>query len=172
MTKTFDALARAYRYPVPGRLDELRHGIDELPEGPTRRSFAAFVDAIGALSLEAWEELHTRTLDLSPLFAPYVGYVMWGDNYQRGTFMAALRRAQIEAGVELDGELPDHVESVLRYLSATDAPISELEASLAPSLERMESALTKAEADSPYLHLLKATRLALPQGDVATGGAR
>ena len=65
-----------------------------------------FVEKIVPLSLSEQEELFTRTLDLSPLSAPYVGYHVWGESYKRGEFMAALNKEMKELGVDLDGELP------------------------------------------------------------------
>ena len=49
-----------------------------------------FLDEVGSLTLGEWEELHTATLDLSAPFVPYVGHVIWGDDYRRGEFMADL----------------------------------------------------------------------------------
>ena len=57
-------------------------------------------NGIAPLSLGEWEELHTRTLDLNPPAAPYVGYQIWGDSYQRGAFLAKMNRALVEAGVD------------------------------------------------------------------------
>ena len=149
-------LAEGFAYPRPGRIDELRRAFDRLRSGGARKRFARFIDAMSELSLAEWEELHTRTLDLGPLFAPYVGYVTWGDNYHRGEFMAELKVAQELAGVETSGELPDHLDPVLRLLAVADpAPASLLEA-LPKALDKMRSELKDAERDNPYRHLLAA----------------
>jgi nitrate reductase delta subunit len=115
-----------------------------------------FVDAIGRLTLEQWEELHTVTLDLSPLFVPYVGHVVWGENYRRGAFMADLARAQTAAGVDAAGELPDHLEPILRYLDAGPSPMSDLVEILPQALARMIGDLHSADAKNPYRHVLRA----------------
>ena len=61
------------------------------------RPFSADIDR---LPLGAWEELHTRTLDLNPPAAPYVGYQTWGESYQRGAFLAKMNRALAETGMD------------------------------------------------------------------------
>ena len=165
----FAAVAVGFHYPRPGHLEALQAAAGQI-RGPARRSFRRFTGAMAELSLAEWEELHTRTLDLSPLFAPYVGYITWGENYHRGEFLAALTRAQQEAGIDPAGELADHLEPVLRYLGTVSKPLPELIEVAGPAVAKMHTALKKAEADNPYLHLLAATRrlieseLPLPEG--------
>lgn len=158
---TFELLAMAYRYPFPGHLQALRRGLDGLGQGSVRRNLERFLDVVGQMAPVEWEELHTRTVDLGPLFAPYVGWVMWGENYKRGEFMAALKREQEAAGIDCDGELPDHLDPVLRYLASTTDPLADLTAVLQPALQRMSDTLHAAEPANPYLHLLAATREAV-----------
>ncbi|HKZ29061.1 MAG TPA: nitrate reductase [Acidimicrobiia bacterium] len=165
-----EAIALALRYPGPDSLEELRVTWAALPGGPVRRRLLEFFGEIENFSLAGWEELHTRTLDLAPIFAPYVGYVVWGENYQRGEFMASLKVAQDEAGIERHGELPDHLEPVLRYLAATDQPLPALTGVFSQAVARMKKTLEKAEADNPYRHVLAALgevagRLEVPVGD-------
>jgi nitrate reductase delta subunit len=151
-------LADAFGYPAPGRLDALKRGLTAMPKGAGKDAYAAFLNGIGRLPLGAWEELHTRTLDLNPPAAPYVGYQTWGESYQRGAFMAKMNRALAEAGVEADGELPDHLAPSLRYLAATVDPLPEMIEVLGPALQRMVATLSKAEPDNPYVSLLQAVQ--------------
>lgn len=116
-----------------------------------------FVDEVSGLELGAWEELHTSTLDLSPLFVPYVGHVTWGENYRRGEFMADLKRDMERAGVDLRGELPDHIEPILRYVAATSEPLADLVAVLSDAVGTMSSTLDAAADHNPYRHVLAAT---------------
>lgn len=169
--RAHDALAAGYRYPRPGHLGLLREAAAAVPAGGARRSFRRFVDRIGALDPAAWEELHTRTLDLSPLFAPYVGYVMWGESYHRGAFLADLTRAEADAGIDPDGELADHLDPVLRYLGSAERPLPELVEVVGPAVEKMHDSLKKAEPGNPYVHLLAATRRVVGSEPSATGVA-
>lgn len=156
----YATLAAAFRYPAPGRLSALQQGAAALPKDAGRDAYAAFVRSIERLSLGEWEELHTRTLDLNPPAAPYVGYQMWGDSYQRGEFLATMNRALALAGVDLDGELPDHLTPTLRLLAAAPEPPRALIEVLGPAVDRMSAALRQAEPDNPYINLLQAVQAA------------
>ncbi len=166
----YDALAQAYKYPRPGHLGELQAAVEAMPSGSAKRSYERFTSLLAHLTLSEWEELHTRTLDLSPLFAPYVGYITWGENYHRGAFLAAMNRAEAEAGVDPDGELPDHLDPVLRYLGRAAEPLPELIEVIGPAVTKMHTALKKAEPHNPYVHLLVATKRVLAAEPVPGGG--
>ncbi len=153
-------LAQALVYPYPGLLDELRAGAAAAPRGPAQGKFASFTNKIGRLSLEEWEELATRTLDLSPAAAPYVGFQVWGDSYQRGAFMAKLNRALAELDIDPAGELPDHLVPVLRYLAAADQPLPELAEHLKTALDRMIAILKERDRGNPYLYVYEAALVA------------
>ncbi len=158
-----EVIAMGYRYPTPGAIDQLTEAIESSTEGGVRRHLTEFVAQLGELSIGEWEELHTATLDLSPLFIPYVGHVEWGENYRRGEFMSDLNAAMNDAGVDLDGELPDHVAPVLRYLIVTAEPLPDLVEVLPGAVDTMVKTLANASSNNPYRHLLAAT------ADFATG---
>lgn len=152
----FEFLGETLLYPGPDRLQALTGGLREVPAGQVHKHLEAFLEAVGALSLGEWEELHTRTLDLNPPAAPYLGYQMWGDSYQRGAFMAKMNRALWENRVEDAGELPDHLIPVLRYLATASAPLADLLEILDPALARIRDGLRKADPHNPYNLLLEA----------------
>lgn len=159
-------VAMALRYPGPGRTADLRTSAAEVPEGQLRRELERFCETVSRLDLGDWEELHTRTLDLSPLFVPYVGHVTWGESYRRGAFMADLKRAQDEAGVDREGELPDHLGPVLRLLDVL-APADLVEV-LPAAIRRMQVQLREADRSNPYRHVLAAAGMV---ADDAAGGS-
>ncbi|MGI9597326.1 MAG: nitrate reductase molybdenum cofactor assembly chaperone [Acidimicrobiales bacterium] len=152
-----EVIAMGYRYPSPGAVEALAEAVESSTQGGVKRHLTQFVTEVRSLSIGAWEELHTTTLDLSPLFVPYVGHVEWGENYRRGEFMSDLNAAMSEAGVDLDGELPDHIAPVLRYLSMTAEPLLDLIQVLPGAVDTMTKTLAKAAPNSPYRHLLAAT---------------
>jgi nitrate reductase delta subunit len=158
MSDAYMTLADAFCYPAPGRLDALKRGLAAMPKGAGKDAYAAFLNGIDRLPLGEWEELHTRTLDLNPPAAPYVGYQTWGESYQRGAFLAKMNRALTEAYVDVDGELPDHLAPTLRYLATVPDPLPEMIEVLGPAVGRMLDALRKAEPDNPYVSLLQAVQ--------------
>ncbi len=167
----FALLAEAFRYPRPGLLETIERGCENLTPGPARTAVDRFLRAIEPLSLAAWEELYTRTLDLNPLTAPYLGFHRWGESYARGDFMAKLNAAYRLQEIPTDGELPDHVIPVFRYLAVADDPLPELLEVLPVALKAMHTALHKADADNPYIALLEAARHAVDElAKQPTGG--
>ncbi len=163
MINPYFLLAEAFGYPGPGRLAALQAGLKELPAesaAGVKAPVQAFLDKVGCLSVGEWEELHTRTLDLNPPAAPYVGFQTWGETYPRGAFLARLSRALAEVDIDLEGELPDHLAPVLRYLGQSVDPLPELVGLLGPALRRMQAALAAKEPANPYLDLLEAAQAA------------
>jgi nitrate reductase delta subunit len=152
-------VALALRYPTPDGLEALHAGVEALPKGGAAREMRRFLKDIDKMSFEDLEVLYTSTFDLTPIVAPYVGHLVWADSYERGGFMAKLQRAMFEVGVDPEGELPDHLDPILRYLSATDEPINELKPVLVPAVTKMEKTLKKADSKNPYLHVLTAARI-------------
>ena len=150
------AIAVGFRYPRPDSL-EILTGVVAQTRGVVHRHLQNFLNEVSVLSQAEWEELHTSTLDLSALFVPYVGHVMWGDNYKRGEFMAELKGVMRNEGIGLGGELPDHLEPIMRYLAAADSPLTELVDVLPGAMTYMEQTLKTASPQNPYLHLLAAT---------------
>ncbi|MCP4958687.1 MAG: nitrate reductase [Actinomycetia bacterium] len=168
----FETVAMGYRYPTASAAAELAATVEAEPRGEVARHMRSFIDEVAALPLGRWEELHTSTLDLSAPVAPYVGHVVWGENYRRGAFMADLQREMNIAGIELSGELPDHIEPVLRYLAAVTDPLPDLLDVLAGAVTDMHKTLQSAAPDNPYCHLLAATAACTAERPVTIGGRR
>lgn len=152
----FTLLADAFCYPAPGMLTDLEKRLEMLPEVSLKRSLTAFEEKIRRLSQGEWEELYTRTLDLNPPSAPYIGFQTWGESYQRGVFLSKMNKKLIEIGVDAQGELPDHLIPVLRYLGQAPQPLPELVEVLEPAIQRISAGLQKADPHNPYVDLLDA----------------
>lgn len=150
-----EVIALGLDYPRPDSMQILKSAIAGT-HGVVQKHLQAFSGQVDALSLGDWEELHTATLDLNPQFVPYVGHVMWGDAYRRGEFMADLKPELRRTNIELEGELPDHLAVILRYLAVTGSPLEDLVEILPATLATMTKTLKTAAPKNPYLHLLAA----------------
>jgi nitrate reductase delta subunit len=157
----FSVIATAFRYPAPGLREELESLALGMPNTETRRSLEKFLKAIQPLELGAWEEVYTAALDLNPSAAPYLGFQTWGESYQRGEFLSKMNRAMYEHDIDLDGELPDHLVPVLRYLDAAAQPLPELLEIAEPAVKRAAGVLRKADSKNPYNHVFDAALAAI-----------
>lgn len=157
MKALLETLALAYLYPKPGSTKALWERVQDLPGSRAKDLFERFLQAISELKLAEREELHTRTLELTPLTAPYIGYAVYGEDYRRGRLMADLNAAYAELGIDMAGEIPDHLIPVLRYLAVAESPLLELLQLLGPALHQILHTLKTLEPQNPYLLLLEAT---------------
>lgn len=124
-----------------------RHGFDS--------KFRVFQRMILRLSPGEREELFLSTLEVLPACVPYVSIHLFGEeNFKRGEFMAALSGRYAQARFDSQGELPDHLAVLLRYLVLTSAEEgSELCAfCLLSPLNRMTQSLNH---ENPYRYLLE-----------------
>ncbi len=152
-------VALALRYPTEDGMVALHSSVASLQRDGAEREMRRFLRGIDGLTFGELEELYTATFDLTPMVAPYVGHLAWADSYERGGFMAEIQGAMRNVGVDPEGELPDHLEPILRYLAATDEPVGILQPVLVPAITKMEKILKNADAKNPYVHVLAAARI-------------
>ncbi len=110
----------------------------------------------GALPPERIEEIYSRAFDLSPIAVPYIGVYLFGeDDRKRARLMAGLKATFDNAGVNLRGELPDHLGVLLRHAGAlAPADWEELVCWCLPGpLKAMRQALDR--AGNPYMHVVR-----------------
>ncbi len=123
-------------------------------------------------SLDMMQERYTNTFDLTPVCALEVGFHIFGEDYQRGAFLAHLRESQVEVGLGNDVELPDHLAVLLRWLAritGTEVCHDIIEECILPALAKMDECL--ADADNPYRNPLLAVTAVL-EHDLQSGAAR
>lgn len=161
MPPLLEALALAYQYPRLQLLPLVEEKASQAPQSPGKKRLHEFLTAFSELSLAQREELYTRTLDLTPLTAPNVGYAVYGEDYRRGRLMAQLNAEYTRLGIDTANEIPDHLIPVLRYLAVARPPLPELIEVLEAALEQIGQTLRTLEPHNPYLPLLEATRLAV-----------
>ncbi len=159
----FDQISRFLEYPVEG----LRQELNEFPATIRDRfpaaaeSLEVFLKATQDLSLTDMEELFTRTFDINPACNLELGWILYGQQYERGAFLVRMRELLREHGVEERGELPDHLTYVMRALAKMpeDEAKTFCAKEVLPALEKMREGFS--ELENPYASVLEAVQSAL-----------
>jgi nitrate reductase assembly molybdenum cofactor insertion protein NarJ len=103
------------------------------------------------------QELYTTTFDLNPVATLEAGWHLWGEQYERGRFLADLRERQEAMGLGSGSELPDHLTVLLPMLAVTRDP--KLAACVAAALAKIQAPLD--EQGNPYRHVIRAASAAV-----------
>lgn len=136
--------------------------------GEAARFLSDFTGHIAGLNIDEIEELYTRTFDLNPTCSLDIGWHLYGEQYDRGTFLVTMRTALRENGIEESTELPDHLPSVLRLLSRLpgDEAADLSHAAVFPAVEKMLTVF--ADDGNPYRALLLAVQMIIHAQDPKT----
>ncbi len=126
-----------------------------------------FAAAVRGESVEALQELYTRTFDLNPVCSLEIGWHLFGEEYERGAFLVKMRQALRQYGVHESTELPDHLTHALRLAARMEPEETRafLSRFLMPALEKMLAGFEGKE--NPYGSVLKAVRAVVAQGVIA-----
>jgi nitrate reductase delta subunit len=111
--------------------------------------FSKFHEFVLSMSIDDLEESYTRTFDLNPVCSPDIGWHLFGEDYNRGLFLARLRREMRRIGIEESCQLPDHLSHVLLILSGFEINNASdfATACVIPALEKMDGALDEKSSD-------------------------
>jgi len=157
-TQVHDALARLLEYPRESWFDRVEEAAHVVAAGCPRawEPLSRFIGFARVTPQGELEELFTRTFDNTDQRALEVGWHVFGENYTRGTFMAAVRRDLREAGVAENGELPDHLSHLLPLLARLpESKAAELAVdTVAPAVRKVQLAL--AGQENPWTPVLDA----------------
>ncbi|MBI2820088.1 MAG: molecular chaperone TorD family protein [Acidobacteria bacterium] len=158
--RLYDLLARLLSYPAADYPHALRLCQPLLREQHPEHSasFDRFATYVQAAPPEELEELFTRTFDLNPVCCLEVGWQLYGEDYNRGTFMVKMRQQLRAHGVPESIELPDHLANLLPLLGrmepAEAGPLCA--SSILPALVKMQAGLEG--KNNPYEEVLLAVR--------------
>lgn len=140
--KHYGILAEIFRYPSENQenhIGEWRKVIwNTLPAMGSL--LEGFVSHIHDKSLAARQEYYISTFDVQAVCFLDIGYVLYGEDYNRGVFLANMKREQENAGNNCGSELPDHLPNVLTLLpKMRDANLAEelVVSMIIPALEKM-----------------------------------
>lgn len=164
-----EEIAGLLRYPDGDLRLRLQFAQDVL-EGAALQAVIAFSEETARVSLDGMQELYTQTFDLNPVATLEIGWHLYGEQYERGRFLADLREQQDAVGVDATPELPDHLTAILAMIPRLDARLatSLVEEKLLPALEKIGKPLE--ENGNPYRHLISAARavVGVPHGTTSS----
>ncbi len=81
---------------------------------------AEFQEASRAWDLGRLQEEYTKAFDLDETHSLYVGYHLLGESYKRSAMLLEFKERYRTLGMEVAGELADHLPVVLRFLGMCD----------------------------------------------------
>jgi len=78
--------------------------------------FCQYEEKFRGMDLHGREEYFINTFEVEALISMDLGYILFGEDYKRGNFLAMMQHEQIIADNDLGSELADHLPNVLRLL--------------------------------------------------------
>jgi nitrate reductase molybdenum cofactor assembly chaperone len=143
-TSHYALLAEMFRYPSDRMNSFTRkwRALTEKYDQGLLPDLEPFLKHIREKTLTSRQEYFVTTFDVQPVCCLDTGYILFGEDYRRGQFMANLKAEHRKAGTECGTELPDHLPNVLVLLSKMkDKDLAEeLTCSLLiPAVEKMIS---------------------------------
>lgn len=121
------------------------------------KDISIFAAETSALSREEFEELYTRTFDINPISSLEIGWHLYGETYERGSFLVKMRQLLKSLEIPESTELPDHLSHVLLALDTLGESNEADELAnqyVAPALAKILEGFK--EKNNPYEHLLLA----------------
>lgn len=143
MTKTgiYDILGQLLIYPtedISRIATECRESFQtSAPEAAS--AVEGFGEYVEKSTLAAMQEAYTRTFEINPVCALEVGWQLFGERYERGTFIVKMRQTLRSLDLPESTELPDHLSHVLQALDRLNPDEAAEFAGLfvAPAVEKM-----------------------------------
>jgi nitrate reductase delta subunit len=148
-----ERFARLLSYPT----EEYAELVLDCAADSSNEHLSQFAAETNTLSHEEFEELYTRTFDINPVATLEIGWHLYGETYERGSFLVKMRQLLKELGIPETSELPDHLTHLLRALDTMglNNDARELVARyVAPALEKILNGFQGKR--NPYEHLLRA----------------
>jgi nitrate reductase assembly molybdenum cofactor insertion protein NarJ len=117
--ETYLSIADIFRYPEadsPSKVETCQKLVDtEYPEAG--KVLQPFTEHFLSLDEDGREELFTKTFDVQPICYLDLGYVIFGEDYKRGSFLLHMKEEQKRIGRDCSPELPDNLYHVLHLLT-------------------------------------------------------
>ena len=118
----YGALSRLLDYPKAGFCEAAEEWVAQIANECPKAGEALqpFIAYLAEGTAEQLEELYCLTFDNNPTAALELGWHLYGEAYERGSFLVAMRQVLREHNIDERSELPDHLSSVLQAMSVCD----------------------------------------------------
>lgn len=142
--EVYNALGGLLIYPEHGATTAAARCVAALKGSgsPAIEPVGKFAEHVSQCSEAEIQELFTRTFDINPVAALEVGWHLFGERYERGTFIVKMRQTLRDLEIPESTELPDHLTHVLEALGRMDANDADEFANMfvLPALSKMQEA--------------------------------
>lgn len=170
---TYLHFAGLFRYPTGGFINTILDCQETLESGYplAAAQLRPFTDHFLTLSQDKMEELFTKTFDVQPICYLDLGYVIFGEDYKRGTFLLHMQQEQKRIERDCSPELPDHLSEVLYLMTVhPDSDfVSELAAKImVPGIKKMIQEFDSAKIELKML-VIKKLHKAIIQEELNSG---
>ncbi len=160
----YSLLADVLEYPTPEIAEQAEACAFALAlvNGKAQGHFETFSKFCTTVPVSRIEELYTDTFDLQALCCPYVGFHIFGEDRGRGMFMVRLKEHYRAENHEVNGELPDHISVMLRFLSDRERSSENMDLisyCLIPAMKKMVFLFK--DGANPYRGVLEAALVLL-----------
>lgn len=82
--------------------------------------FQKFKKYITSTSKEKLQEKYTQTFDMNPSTCLDIGWHLYGEAYERGSFLVKLRNSLRDNNINESTELPDHLTHIFMLMECLD----------------------------------------------------
>lgn len=137
----YDSVSSLLFYPQEGMAETIRECKEVLAkhESTALEPVKALEKLLSESTVDSMQELYTRTFEINPVCALEVGWQLFGERYERGTFIVKMRQTLRAMDLPESTELPDHLVHVLQALGRMDEDESREFAKtfVLPAMEKM-----------------------------------
>ena len=118
-TNILSSLSVLFEFPQNDWKQRALVAIDEMVQAfpQTENTVSPFREWIEKAAMAEIEENFTKTFHIQAVCYLDLGYVIFGEDYKRGVFLANMKAEQEQYGIDLQNELADHIGNVLKLLS-------------------------------------------------------
>ncbi len=120
--RVWGLFAELLDYPLDSPIELLREcrTLATPVSGDAEARLASFQSFAEEATLGHLQEEYTRAFDMDESHSLYLGYHLLGESYKRSALLLEFKERYRVHGMEVGGELADHLPVVLRFLALSD----------------------------------------------------